>query len=67
MAIVAEFTKATIQPAGLMAVMKGETLYLNAGGGGATAGFQSILYRLPVRDFRRRRFSTRCSCARGRV
>jgi YVTN family beta-propeller protein len=51
MAIVGEFTKATIPPAGLMAVMKGETLYLNAGGGGATLPFQSILNRLAVNEF----------------
>lgn len=51
MAIVGEFTKATIPPAGLMAVMKGETLYLNAGGGGATLPFQSILNRLAIGEF----------------
>jgi len=51
MAIVGEFTKATIPPAGLMAVMKGETLYLNAGGGGATLPFQSILNRLAIGKF----------------
>ena len=51
MAIVAEFTKATIQPAGLMAMQKDDTLYFNSGGGLATLGFQSILYRLPVSAF----------------
>jgi YVTN family beta-propeller protein len=52
MAIVGEFTKTTIQPAGLLAVQKDDTLYFNSGGGGAGAlGFQSILYRLPVNAF----------------
>ena len=52
MAIVSEFTKATIQPAGLLAVQKADTLYFNSGGGGAgTLAFQSILYRLPVSAF----------------
>jgi DNA-binding beta-propeller fold protein YncE len=35
MAIISEFTKATIQPAGLLALQKSDTLYLNPGGGGA--------------------------------
>ena len=52
MAIVGEFTKAKIQPAGLLAVQKDDTLYFNSGGGGAGAlAFQSILYRLPVSAF----------------
>src|SRR5206468_8947693 len=52
MAIVGEFTKATIQPAGLLAAQKDDTLYFNSGGGGAgTLAFQSILYRLPVSAF----------------
>ena len=51
MAIVGEFTKATIQPAGLIAMQKDDTLYFNSGGGLPTLGFQSILYRLPVSAF----------------
>ena len=52
MAIVGEFTTATIQPAGLLALQKADTLYFNSGGGGAGAlAFQSILYRLPVSGF----------------
>lgn len=52
MAIVGEYTKATIQPAGLLAIQKADTLYFNSGGGGgATLGFQSLLYRLPVSAF----------------
>lgn len=52
MAIVGEFTKATIQPAGLLAIQQDDTLYFNSGGGGAgSLAFQSILYRLPVSAF----------------
>lgn len=52
MAIVAEYTKATIEPAGLLAVQKGAKLYFNSGGGGgAELGHQSILYRLPTSAF----------------
>lgn len=52
MAIVAEYTQATVQPAGLLAIQQDNTLYFNSGGGGgSTLGFQSILYRLPVDAF----------------
>lgn len=45
--IVAEFSTATIEPAGLIAVQKGPKLYFNSGGGGAsTLGFQGVLYTL---------------------
>jgi YVTN family beta-propeller protein len=50
--IVAEYTRATVAPAGLLAIQAGDKLYFNSGGGGgATLGFQSILYRLPVSAF----------------
>ena len=52
MEIVAEYTQATVQPAGLLAIQQDNTVYFNSGGGGgATLGFQSILYRLPVDAF----------------
>jgi DNA-binding beta-propeller fold protein YncE len=52
MEIVGEYTRATIDPAGLLAIQRGDKLYFNSGGGGgATLGFQSILYRLPVSAF----------------
>lgn len=52
MAIVGEYTNATIEPAGLLAVQKGNKLYFNSGGGGgAELGFQSVLYSLPVNAF----------------
>jgi DNA-binding beta-propeller fold protein YncE len=52
MEIVGEFTKTTIQPAGLLAEQSRDTLYFNSGGGGgSTLGFQSFLYRLPVSAF----------------
>jgi len=51
-AIVGEYTNATIEPAGLLAIQKGGKLYFNSGGGGgAEIGFQSVLYKLPVRAF----------------
>jgi DNA-binding beta-propeller fold protein YncE len=52
MGIVAEYTKATIEPAGLLAVLRGDKLFFNSGGGGgATLGFQSVLYTLPTGGF----------------
>jgi YVTN family beta-propeller protein len=52
MEIVAEYTQATVKPAGLLAMQQDDTVYFNSGGGGgATLGFQSILYRLPVGAF----------------
>ena len=52
MEIVAEYTNATIEPAGLLAIQQGNKVYFNSGGGGgAELGFQSILYRLPVDAF----------------
>ncbi len=52
MEIVAEYTTATIEPAGLLAIQKGRKLYFNSGGGGgATLGFQSVLYTLPTGTF----------------
>jgi YVTN family beta-propeller protein len=52
MEIVAEYTQATVQPAGLLAIQQDNTVYFNSGGGGgATLGFQSILYHLPVDAF----------------
>lgn len=52
MEIVAEYTKATIEPAGLLAIQHGDKLYFNSGGGGgSTLGFQSVLYSLPVGGF----------------
>jgi hypothetical protein len=52
MAIVAEYTVAAIEPAGLLAIQAGRKLYFNSGGGGGAAlGFQSVLYRLPVDAF----------------
>ncbi|RYD22902.1 MAG: hypothetical protein EOP88_06305 [Verrucomicrobiaceae bacterium] len=45
--IVGEFSKETIEPAGLIAVQKGPKLYFNSGGGGAsTLGHQGVLYTL---------------------
>ncbi|GAA5116430.1 hypothetical protein JIN84_18990 [Luteolibacter yonseiensis] len=45
--IVGEFSKDTIEPAGLIAVQKGPKLYFNSGGGGAsTLGHQGVLYTL---------------------
>lgn len=50
--IVAEYTMNTIDPAGLLAIQQGRKLYFNSGGGGgATLGFQSVLYTLPTRAF----------------
>ena len=50
--IVAEYTAAAIDPAGLLAIQKGSKLYFNSGGGGgATLGFQSVLYALPTTAF----------------
>ena len=52
MEIVGEYTKATIEPAGLLAIQHDDKLYFNSGGGGgAELGFQSVLYRLPVSAF----------------
>ncbi len=52
MQIVAEYTQATIDPAGLLAIQKGGKVYFNSGGGGgATLGFQSVLYTLPTGAF----------------
>lgn len=52
MAIVGEYTNATIEPAGLLAIQKRDKLYFNSGGGGgAELGFQSVLYSLPVSAF----------------
>lgn len=52
MAIVGEYTNATIKPAGLLAIQKGGKLYFNSGGGGgAELGFQSVLYKLAVSAF----------------
>jgi hypothetical protein len=52
MAIVGEYTNATIEPAGLLGIQKDSTLYFNSGGGGgAELGFQSILYSIPVDAF----------------
>jgi YVTN family beta-propeller protein len=51
-AIVAEYSINTIEPAGLLAVQKGNKLYFNSGGGGgATLGFQSVLYSLDTSAF----------------
>jgi len=45
--IVGEFSKDTVEPAGLIAVQKGPKLYFNSGGGGAsTLGHQAALYTL---------------------
>ena len=50
--IVAEYTMATIEPAGLLAIQKGRKLYVNSGGGGgATLGFKSVLYTIPTGTF----------------
>lgn len=50
--IVAEYTKNTIEPAGLIAVQKGSDVFFNSGGGGASElGHQSVLYRLPWTAF----------------
>lgn len=52
MQIVAEYTNATIAPAGLLAIQAGNKLYFNSGGGGgAELGHQAILYQLPVDAF----------------
>lgn len=52
MGIVGEYTEATIEPAGLLAIQKGNKLYFNSGGGGGAAlGFQSVLYTLPTGIF----------------
>ncbi len=52
MAIVGEYTTNTIQPAGLLAVQNSKKLYFNSGGGGgATIGFQAVLYSLDVSSF----------------
>lgn len=45
--IVGEYTKETVEPAGLIAVQKGPKLYFNSGGGGAsTLGHQAVVYTL---------------------
>ncbi len=50
--IVAEFSKNTVEPAGLIAVQKGPKLYFNSGGGGAsTLGHQAALYTLDWNAF----------------
>lgn len=50
--IVGEYTKDTIEPAGLIAVQKGSNVYFNSGGGGAsTLGYQAVLYTLPWTAF----------------
>ena len=52
MEIVAEYSLATIAPAGLLAIQAGDKLYFNSGGGGgAELGHQAILYSLPVSAF----------------
>lgn len=50
--IVAEYSKDTVEPAGLIAVQKGPKLYFNSGGGGAsTLGHQAVLYTLDWNAF----------------
>ncbi|MCW1916387.1 hypothetical protein OJ996_22555 [Luteolibacter sp. GHJ8] len=50
--IVAEYTQEFVEPAGLIAVQKDHKLYFNSGGGGgATIGYQSVLYTLPWKSF----------------
>ncbi len=50
--IVAEYSKDTVEPAGLIAVQKGPKLYFNSGGGGAsTLGHQAVLYTLDWNSF----------------
>lgn len=50
--IVGEFSKETVEPAGLIAVQKGPKLYFNSGGGGAsTLGYQGVLYTLSWDSF----------------
>lgn len=52
MAIVGEYTVATVEPAGLLATQAVNKFYFNSGGGGgATLGHQSVLYTLPVGAF----------------
>jgi DNA-binding beta-propeller fold protein YncE len=52
MEIVAEYINTAIIPAGLLAIQKDDKLYFNSGGGGgATLGFQSVLYMLPTTEF----------------
>ena len=50
--IVAEYTKNTVEPAGLIAVQKGAKLYFNSGGGGASElGHQGVVYTLSWDSF----------------
>lgn len=50
--IVAEYSKNTVEPAGLIAVQKGPKLYFNSGGGGASElGHQAVLYTLDWNAF----------------
>lgn len=50
--IVAEYSNSTVEAAGLIAVQKGDKLYFNSGGGGASElGYQGVLYTLPWTAF----------------
>lgn len=50
MSIVGEYTKATIEPYGLLGIQKADKLYFNSNVGGNML-YQSVLYKLPVAQF----------------